>query len=169
MHIELRNVCFVRHAKSSWDDLSLADVDRPLNGRGRRDAPFMANKMMELHNVPDLIVTSPAVRARTTAQIFADAADLRAPAFVVDDRLYEATVQEIVRVVQDMSDGYKSMFVFGHNPSMTVLANSFAGVDIDNVPTCGVVQSKSMVSRWSDWTPETSAFVGFYYPKQYLQ
>lgn len=149
--------------------MSLSDFDRPLNGRGIRDAPYMASKMVELHNLPDLIVTSPAVRARTTAQIFADAADLRSHQIVIEDRLYEANVQDIVKAVQAVDERYKSVFVFGHNPSMTVLANCFAGVDIDNVPTCGVVQSKSMVSSWSDWTPETSAFVGFYYPKQYIQ
>ena len=168
MHFELRNICFVRHAKSSWDDISLADFDRPLSNRGERDAPFMASKMIELHNIPDLVVTSPALRARTTARIFADAADLTSDAFITDERLYEASVQDIIRVVQDQEDRFQSIFVVGHNPGMTVLANSFAGVDIDNVPTCGVVQAKSMVKSWSDWTPETSAFVGFYYPKQYI-
>ena len=167
MNIELRNICFVRHAKSSWDDARLRDFERPLNSRGKRDAPFMANKMIELHNVCDLVITSPAVRAQTTARIFADAANIAEDGFRMDERLYEASVAEVVAVVQEQDARFKSIFVFGHNPSMTVLANCFAGVDIDNVPTCGVIQAKTMVSSWSDWTPEVSAFVGFYYPKQY--
>jgi len=157
----------VRHAKSSWDNPQLADVDRPLSKRGERDAPYMASKMVELQITPDLIVTSPAVRARTTARIFADAAEIDSNDFVLNERLYGADVSDIVEIVQSIDDSIKSIFMFGHNPTMTILANSFAGVDIDNVPTCGVLQAKTMVSSWKDWSPEVSAFVGFYYPKQY--
>ncbi len=167
MQIDLRNICFVRHAKSSWENPQLADIDRPLSKRGERDAPYLASKMVELQILPDLIITSPALRARTTARIFADAADLDSVHFIVDDMLYGADVSGIVKLVQKVDDAFKSIFVFGHNPTMTIMANSFAGVDIDNVPTCGVLQAKTMVSGWKDWSPEVSAFVGFYYPKQY--
>jgi phosphohistidine phosphatase len=167
MQIDLRNICFVRHAKSSWEDPGLEDRHRPLSKRGERDAPYMANKMMELQIQPELIITSPAVRARTTARIFADAANLEPRHFVVNDLLYGADVAQIVELIQSIDDGINSIFVFGHNPTMTIMANCFAGVDIDNVPTCGVLQAKTMVSSWKDWSPEVSAFVGFYYPKQY--
>ena len=168
MQIDLRNICFVRHAKSSWDEPHLADIERPLNKRGERDAPFMATKMVELQITPDLIVTSPAIRARTTARIFADAAELHSKNFIIEDMLYGADVSGIVKLVQEVDDDVRSIFVFGHNPTMTIMANCFAGVDIDNVPTCGVLQAKTMVSSWKDWSPEVSAFVGFYYPKQYV-
>ena len=167
MNIELRNLSFVRHAKSSWDDLSLADIQRPLNHRGIRDAPRMAAKMVELGNVADVIITSPAKRALTTAKYFADAMNVSEDAFFIVDDLYEASVQDVINVVQSVADSVRSVYVFGHNPTMTFLANSFAGVDIDNVPTCGILQAKTMVSSWRDWTPDVSAFVGFYYPKQY--
>ena len=168
MHIDLRNLSFIRHAKSSWDDMSLPDIHRPLNKRGERDAPLMAMKMMELGNKPELILTSPAKRAHTTAQIFADAADLPSRKVIVNDVLYGAGVSEIVEAVNQVDDQVRSVFVFGHNPTMTILANAFAGVDIDNVPTCGVLHVKTMVQHWKDWSPEVSAFVGFYYPKQYV-
>lgn len=167
MQIDLRNICFVRHAKSSWDFPELADIDRPLNKRGERDAPYLASKMVDLQITPDLIITSPAVRARTTARIFADAAELDSSHFIVNDLLYGADVAGIVNLVQDIDNAFRSVFIFGHNPTMTIMANSFAGVDINNVPTCGVLQAKTMVSGWEDWSPEVSAFVGFYYPKQY--
>lgn len=167
MQIDLRNICFVRHAKSSWENPQLADIDRPLSKRGERDAPFLASKMVDLQITADLIITSPAVRARTTARIFADAVELDSSCFIVNDMLYGADVTEIVKMVQGIDDKYKSIFVFGHNPTMTIMANCFAGVDISNVPTCGVLQAKTMVSGWKDWSPEVSAFVGFYYPKQY--
>jgi len=167
MQIDLKNICFVRHAKSSWENPQLDDIDRPLNKRGERDAPYMASKLVELKITPDLIITSPALRARTTARIFADAADLDSSRFVIENMLYGADVTGIVRMMQEVDDDFKSVFVFGHNPTLTIMANCFAGVDIDNVPTCGVLQAKTMVSSWKSWSPEVSAFVGFYYPKQY--
>ena len=169
MHIELRNLSFVRHAKSSWENHALPDILRPLNNRGKRDAPLMASKMLSIGNAPELIITSPAVRAKTTAQAFAEAFDLSSRKVVEREILYSADVRDIVEVVQTVDDSIRSIFVFGHNPTLTILANSFAGVDIDNVPTCGVLQVKTMVDHWKDWTPEISAFVGFYYPKQYIQ
>ena len=167
MQIDLKNICFVRHAKSSWVNLELADIDRPLNKRGERDAPYMATKMVELKILPEIILTSPALRARTTARIFSDAANLESDRFLVKDMLYGADVAGIVKMVQDVDENIKSVFVFGHNPTLTIMANCFAGVDINNVPTCGILQAKTMVSSWKDWSPEVSAFVGFYYPKQY--
>lgn len=167
MHIELRNLSFVRHAKSSWEDHSLPDVLRPLNRRGQKDAPFMAAKMLSVGNHPELILTSPAVRAKTTAEIFADTFEIPRDKVVERDILYGADVRDITEVIKSIDDSVRSVFVFGHNPTMTILANAFAGVDIDNVPTCGVLQVKTMVEHWKDWSPDISAFVGFYYPKQY--
>ncbi len=165
--MELRNICFVRHAKSSWDHPELADIERPLNKRGLRDAPFMAKKMSELHVVPDLIVTSPAVRAMSTARFFADQFRLPDADFMVVEELYGAGPYEIIDVVHRMPDEKFSIFLFGHNPTLTMLTNMFAGVHIDNVPTCGISQAKTMVNTWEKFSPETSAFVSFYYPKQY--
>lgn len=167
MHPELRNVCFIRHAKSSWSDPSLPDIHRPLNSRGLGDAPMMAKKMQELNIIPEIIITSPARRAKDTAKFFRDAFNLPKKRFVVEDELYGADPEDVVRVVQGVDDALYSVFVFGHNPTMTMLANQFPGVAIDNVPTCGILQAKTMVSKWKNWSPGVSAFVGFYYPKQY--
>ena len=165
--MELRNICFVRHAKSSWDNPGLSDIERPLNSRGLRDAPFMARKMKELHVVPDLIVTSPAQRALSTARFFADEFNMPDAEFMIVDEIYGAGPYEIVDVVHHMPDEKFSIFLFGHNPTMTMLTNMFAGVRIDNVPTCGISQAKTMVDSWKKFSPNTSAFVSFYYPKQY--
>jgi phosphohistidine phosphatase len=167
MQPELRNVCFVRHAKSSWADASIPDIHRPLNKRGLNDAPMMAKKLQELNIIPEVIVTSPARRARDTAKYFRDAFNLAKKRFIVEDDLYGADPEEVIDIVQKVDDKFYSVFVFGHNPTMTMLANQFAGVAIDNVPTCGIVQAKTMVGHWKSWSPDVSAFVGFYYPKQY--
>jgi phosphohistidine phosphatase len=165
--MELRNICFIRHAKSSWDSPHLSDIERPLNHRGLFDAPFMAKKMKELHIVPDLIVTSPANRAQTTARYFADEFDLPDRDFMIEDEIYGAGPSDIIEIVHRLPDDKFSVFLFGHNPTITMLTNMFAGVDVDNVPTCGISQAKTMVDSWSKFSPNTSAFVSFYYPKQY--
>ena len=170
MHIDLRNICFIRHAKSSWDYPELADIERPLNGRGNRDAVFMSEKMVEMGTEVDCFLTSPAVRARATANYFADAFNLDKDKIQVVEELYGAGPYQIIDIVQEASDAFESLFVFGHNPAMTELANMFPGVEmIDNVPTCGILQIKTMVDKWSKWSPDVSAFTGFYYPKQYVK
>lgn len=167
MDIELRTLCFVRHAKSSWEDPALADIDRPLSGRGERDAPAMAMRLKELNIVPDQIVTSPAKRARSTAKMFRKVYGLAKTDFITDLSLYDATPDDVIAVVQHLDNSKRCVFIFGHNPTFTFLANRFPGVRIDNVPTCGIFQIKTMVPTWDQWTPEISTFVGIYYPKQY--
>ncbi len=167
MEIQLRTLCFVRHAKSSWDNPGLADIDRPLNERGARDAPLMAEKMLHLEVIPDLIVTSPANRAATTAKSFRKAFGLPKEDFVTELSLYEAMPEDVVAVVQHLANAKKCVYLFGHNPTFTMLANRFPGVRIANVPTCGVLLVKTMAPTWDAWTPEISTFIGFYYPKLY--
>ncbi len=167
MDIELRTLCFVRHAKSSWDDAMLDDQERPLSIRGERDAPAMATKLKEMNISPDMIVTSPAKRARGTAKAFRKVFELPKTDFITDLSLYDATPDDVVAVVQHLDNTKRCVFIFGHNPTFTFLANRFPGVRIDNVPTCGVFQIKTMVATWDQWTPEISTFIGFYYPKQY--
>jgi len=168
MDLEMRTLCFVRHAKSSWDDPSLPDIDRPLSSRGKRDAPAMAGRVKELNILPELIVTSPARRAKKTAKYFKKTFDLGASAFVEDLSLYDASPDDIVAVVRHLDNAKRTVFIFGHNPTLTFLANRFPGVRIDNVPTCGIFQIKTLVASWDQWSPEVSTFIGFYYPKQYV-
>jgi phosphohistidine phosphatase len=167
--MELRNVCFVRHAKSSWKYPELSDIERPLNKRGFRDAPFMAKKMKELEVYPDLLISSPVKRALTTAMFFATEFGLQKQDLVIEDGLYGADPDDVIKILQKASNKKSSIFIFGHNPTFTMLANRFAGINLDNVPTCGIFQAKSMVSSWDRFSPDTGAFVAFYYPKQYLQ
>jgi phosphohistidine phosphatase len=128
----------------------------------------MAARLRELHVAPDLIVTSPARRALRTAKFFQKEFDLESTLFVEDLSLYDASPDDIIAVVQHLDNTKRTVFVFGHNPTLTFLANRFPGVRIDNVPTCGILQAKTVVPTWDKWTPEISTFIGFYYPKQYV-
>ncbi len=165
--MEVRDICFVRHAKSSWDHPSLADYDRPLSPRGFADAPMMARKMADLKLIPDMIITSGAVRAKTTAEFFFNQFSLRPDQMVVDDRLYEADTETVYKVIREAPDSAQFIYLFGHNPTFTWVANAMSGVQIDNVPTCGIVHAQCILSSWHKFKPEYAGFIGFHYPKQF--
>ncbi len=165
--MEVKDVCFVRHAKSSWDHASMKDYDRPLDPRGLRDAPLMASKMRLLGLVPDIIITSGANRARSTAEFFMKEFNLPKERFLVRNELYEASPQQVYDVLMSAPDDANFVYLFGHNPTFTWVANNISGVQIDNVPTCGVVHAQANLTTWKKFKPEYAGFVGFHYPKQY--
>ncbi len=165
--MEVKQVCFVRHAKSSWNQPNLSDFDRPLDKRGLHDAPMMALKMTDLGLIPDYIITSGANRARTTANFFKQAANLPDDKFVVTDLIYEASREAVYDALRMAPDTADFVFIFGHNPTFTYIANAIAGVSIDNVPTCGIVHAQLFIASWKDFRPDYAGFIGFHYPKQY--
>jgi phosphohistidine phosphatase len=165
--MEVKEVCFVRHAKSNWDHPGLKDYDRPLDARGLRDAPFMAARMKDLDLIPDLIITSGAKRARSTAEFFNKEFGLPSDRFIIEDKLYEASSEDVYEVLQEIPDTARFVYVFGHNPTFTWVANSLSGVHIDNVPTCGIIHAQTIITTWKKFNPDHTAFIGFHYPKQF--
>jgi len=163
----MKSVYFVRHAKSSWHDPFLSDEMRPLNERGKRDAPFMASMMLLKESPPDLIISSTAVRANKTAIHFRKAFDLKKSKFIKDSRLYLAAPQAMLDVIREVPDEYATVYIFGHNPGMTDIANYFSDDHIDNVPTCGVVKIVCDVESWYELNKFNSKRTAFYSPKQF--
>ncbi len=158
---------FVRHAKSSWSDPYLSDHDRPLNGRGKRDAPFMARMMLLKEQRPDVMITSTALRAKRTARHFRKALGLKKKLVWEDPRLYHAAPQQIIDVVRELPDDHQIVYVFGHNPGMTDVANFFSHDIVDNVPTCGIFKISCDVDSWYEINRSNSTRSAFYYPKQF--
>lgn len=164
----MKTIFFIRHAKSSWADMSLDDHDRPLNKRGLRDAPFMA-KVLEGKGVePELIVSSSANRAFTTSTYFAAAFGIAKKDILVRKQIYEAWPGDVLDVIRALPDTAKTILIFGHNPTFTSLANMFNEGYIANVPTCGIAQVELPIQRWVDLKEGEGALVNFYYPKQYF-
>lgn len=161
----MKILILVRHAKSSWKDASLADRDRPLNKRGKRDAPEMGRRLAARGAAPDLIVSSPAARALATARIIAEAVGYPVDAIREDERLYLASPAELLEAIRDLDDGYDRVFLFGHNPGLTELVNELSEPAVDNVPTCGLVELRLAAERWADVSPDTVRRVSFDTPK----
>lgn len=159
----------VRHAKSSWKDDSISDAERPLNKRGERDAPFMAELLYRKGIQPDLLVSSPALRALSTAKIFANTFEYLEGRIQVEDSAYLAETEDIWRIVRNFDNGSDSAMLFGHNPGFTEFVNFFDNVYIDNVPTSGVVCIAFSSENWEFCSAEHAKVMWVEYPKLYLQ
>lgn len=162
----MKTIYLVRHAKSSWDDPSLRDFDRPLNDRGKNDAPRMGKRLRKRGILPDLILSSSAKRARSTAKRIAETLGYPEKEIQLTDTLYHAEPEVILSVIHRLPDSCNSVMLVGHNPGLTDFANEFLGVRIDNVPTCGVVAAQFDVRSWKDVGEAQGRFLFFDYPKQ---
>ena len=145
----MKTLLLVRHAKSSWGDQSLPDHERPLNHRGRRDAPRAGARLRERSVAPDKIVTSTAVRARSTAGILADALGLEPGRIVEDGRLYGATPDGLLALIQALDDELTSVMLVGHNPEIGELASRLSD-EIADMPTCAVAEFRFDVAGWAE-------------------
>ncbi|MFA0960840.1 histidine phosphatase family protein [Roseivirga sp. BDSF3-8] len=164
----MRDLYIIRHAKSSWKDESLDDFDRPLNKRGKRDAPAMADRLKSAKVSPDLLLSSPANRALTTAQHIAEGLSISPEEIETNEELYLADPQAILDVIRAVPDSVNTLFIFGHNPGLTIFANELADTDIDNIPTTGVVRVRLAQKRWKDIDWRKGELVFFDFPKNKL-
>ena len=160
-----KRLYLLRHAKSSWDDPKLDDHSRPLNERGKRDAPRMGRRLRQHSHLPDRIVSSSAVRAYTTARVIARELRYTVSAIVKSDELYLAEPATLLACSHATADTLGSLMLVGHNPGLTDFANTLCEVRIDNLPTCGVYCVEFPVERWRDVAPGGGTFVCFDYPK----
>ena len=147
--MSIKTLILVRHAKSSWADSAQPDVLRPLNTRGQRDAPHMARRLAERGVRPDLILSSSAVRALTTAQIFADVLGYPRDRILSELELYLASIEMLRYRIRCLDDAMAQVILVGHNPGFTSLANLFLNQPIDNLPTCGIVESVFEMDSWA--------------------
>ena len=162
----MKNLYLIRHAKSSWDNPRLPDFDRPLNKRGKRDAPAMGEHLKKLGVQPDLLISSPANRAITTAREIAKALDYDPSEIVEEQKLYHAGTETIYEVIWSIEDSYDTVFLFGHNPGFTDFANTLSTTKVENLPTCGIFAVEFNVSAWEDVQPSSGIFKLFDYPKK---
>lgn len=165
----MKTLFIVRHAKSSWKDQGVSDFERPLNKRGERDAPFMAKLIAQKNEKPELIITSPAVRALTTAKYFAESLSIEKQNFLTDQDVYDAGIGNMMKIINNIPNHYNSSMIFGHNPTLTALVNYLGDKYIDNLPTCAVVKITFDVDNWSD-VNDASGRIGFFeYPGKYFK
>ncbi len=161
----MKTLTLVRHAKSSWNHPGLADFERPLNKRGERDAPRMGNRLAARNIKPQIIVSSPAVRALTTAEVVASALGFQPAEIITDDRIFHAYSDQLLDVIRDFDASLHHVMLVGHNPGLTDLVEQLAQAGILNIPTCGIVLLGFSVDRWQDVSDAAGEMLLFDYPK----
>ena len=168
LNLSVKTLYIVRHAKSSWDDPGLDDFERPLNERGKRDAPRMGKRLKEREIYPDLMISSPARRAFSTAKRIAKILGYKKEGIKTEKKLYHAGEEQILSVIKTLSDKFEVVMVIGHNPGLTEFVNTFKddeGQIIDNIPTCGIVAFEMKVDRWKDIGWANGKMIFFDFPK----
>lgn len=161
----MKKLFIIRHAKSDWSNEKLDDYDRPLNQRGKKDAPLIGKILVKKKIVPDLIISSPAYRARKTSLKIASKVGY-ADEILFNEYIYEATLRTLLDIINFIEDEYDDVYLIGHNPGLNMLG--FYLVDFnDNLPTCGVLEIEFNCETWREATKKNARLISYEYPKKY--
>ena len=162
----MKKLTLIRHGKSSWDDPSLSDWERPLKARGKKDALLIGYKLEEKKVIPDKIISSSAKRAYDSAKIIAECIRYHESKIAITDDIYLAGMSQLVLLIQNLNDKWKHVFIFGHNPYFTELSNLYGKTNISNLPTTGVFQISFNCKDWAEISLENGKNSYFLTPKE---
>lgn len=163
----MKKLYIIRHAKSSWKDFTLSDFDRPLNKRGKLNAPFMGKVLKDKKIKPDIIISSPALRAKTTAKAIAKEISF-SKNIIFDKNIYETSIDIVHNIIVNINDENSILFLVGHNPTLNMLAESYVGF-YENISTSGVVEIEFNCDSWKDISIKNGKLISFDYPKRYIK
>lgn len=163
----MKTLYILRHAKSSWEFEELSDHDRPLNKRGREDAPLMGEELATRNVKVDLVISSPAVRAISTATLVAKELGYEPDDMVIDNRIYGAEKKDLLEVVQEAPADADVLMIVGHNEALSDFANSLSPGPISRMPTAGVVALEFDCESWYDISSKNAKLLFFDFPKNY--
>lgn len=162
----MKTVYLVRHAKSDWENPNLSDIERPLNERGYSNANSMSLWFNEKQDSPDLIISSPAIRAITTSLIFARNLNYDSNLINIKKELYESTVKDYLSVITKTDEQYKSVMLFGHNPTISSFAESLCKAIPMEMSTCAIAGIHFDCKKWNDLRTTKGDLFLFEYPKK---
>jgi phosphohistidine phosphatase len=162
----MKTLFLLRHAKSSWKYPELKDFERPLSVRGLAEVPIMAERFKARGKVLECIITSPAVRAKTTAGLFAEVIGFPKDDVASNPELYFAGAGMFLKAANLLDEEYQSAMLVGHNPAITEFVNRLSNSSIDNIYTCGLVELSLPVDEWSEVEFGKASLVDFDYPRR---
>jgi phosphohistidine phosphatase len=161
----LKKLFIIRHAKSDQSFFG-NDFERPLNERGRSDAALIAKRLLDKNYKIDALVSSPAVRAKKTAELFSETLKMPAEEIIFISALYHASPEVFYEVVSGLPDELNVVAIFSHNPGISYFVNSLnTGTKIDNIPTSGIFGISADITTWLDFNKAKKEFLFFDYPK----
>ncbi len=160
----MKTLYVLRHAKSSWDNPNLADFDRSLNERGLKTAPFMGGIMLKNNLLPELVLSSPALRAKETAELIKVSANLQSEV-KFDEQIYEASPQTLLQIVSELDETVDSAMIVGHNPGLEGLIKILTG-EFQAMPTAGLAVIDLETESWSKIDSESGKLRALFNPKE---
>jgi phosphohistidine phosphatase len=160
----MKTLYLVRHAKSSWQNTTLSDEQRPLNKRGLRNAPEMGLRLNADNTNIDQIISSPANRAINTAKLLASGIGYDIKRIEQDDQLYFGGTSTILNLIHETGSDINSLMLVGHNPDMTMLLNRICGYQVDNMPTCAIA-IVHLDCEWPEVNDDSGELHNFDFPK----
>jgi phosphohistidine phosphatase len=160
-----KTLLLIRHAKSDWADQMLSDFNRPLNHRGEINAPEMAKRLVKRALFPQQFISSPALRAISTANHFAKELKINPTDIIQENKIYDALTNSLLEVVNNLDESSNFTALFGHNPGITGLVNYLTNQEIFNIPTCGMALIKFPFDQWKMLSSGTGELVFFDFPK----
>lgn len=161
----MKRIILVRHAKSSWKNDDLSDFERPLNDRGKRDVITMGERFKKYRYRPDVMVSSPAKRAKVTAKGLAEAIEFPEDKMLLTDNLYMASERIYYEILHEMPNKIDTAMLVSHNPGTTHFINHVSDAFIDNVPTLGIGVVEFDIGDWRDVASGSGKLVLFDFPK----
>lgn len=162
----MKILTLVRHAKSNWNDSSVSDRERTLNARGERDAPIMGERITQHGIRPSLIISSPAVRAWSTAKIIAEKLGYPLEFLQREKDLYLASLNTLLETLLEQDNGFNNIMIVGHNPGLTEFANFLSPDLTNNLPTAGVVSVQLEQDDWNLLEQPQTELLTYDYPKR---
>lgn len=165
----MKKIYLIRHAKSSWKEKGMEDFDRPLNGRGKRDAILMGKRLKLFDVMPDIIFSSPAKRAFRTARELAYAIDFDKKKIIQDETLYESSHEKYLTLIHQIDDTCNAVFIIAHNPEITEVGEILSGAILSNIPTCAIVCIEFDVQSFKEIGEDSGKVLFFDYPKKHIK
>ncbi len=162
----MKTLYLVRHANALSNNSKIADHERPLDLLGEQDASSMGKRLRERTRLPTHIISSSAMRAKTTASILAETINYPIHDLIIDERLYEAESNEVLTIIHEFDNEVQCAMLIGHNPTFTYLINALSGSQISNVPTCGLATLRFSSNTWSKVGHVQGELLDFDYPKK---
>ena len=162
----MKKLTLIRHGKSDWHSAAETDFDRPLNGRGKRAAVTMGERLAAANNRPDLLVSSPAKRARKTARLIAAELDYPDEQIIFCEEIYEAALETLIELMYSLDDEIDQVVMVGHNPGFSELGQWLTSAAPDWLPTCGLLELELPIDSWADTEENCAKRLSYDYPKR---
>lgn len=161
----MKTLMLMRHAKSSHDNHSLSDFDRPLNDRGKADVEEMGKRLLKNKIKPAVLISSPAKRALKTAKHIASNLGIKESDICLEYDIYEASIEDLLHVIRNIDDEIKSAMLFGHNPAFTGLIGYLTHTPIENLPTAGIATIAFPIQTWKQIAEKSGELIWLDFPK----